>query len=194
MGEFFNEEIAQRILSEHGPADVVLGANVLCHIAALHSVLAGVKLLLQPGGTLLFEDPYLGDIVEKVAYDQIYDEHTYYFSVTSVIALCRQHGLQVVDVQPQAVHGGSMRYVICHEGHSSVSESVGQACAREKAAGLDRRETYDGLSRRIDASRRELVSLLEDLKRQGKRVAGYAATSKSTTVINYCALTMDLVE
>ena len=38
------------------------------------------------------------------------------------------------------------------------------------------------------------MSLLRELKAQGKRVVGYGATSKSTTIINYCGITPDLVE
>ena len=61
---FFNEDVARALLVEHGHADVFLGANVTCHIPNLHSVLAGIELLLKPGGVLIFEDPYLGDIVQ----------------------------------------------------------------------------------------------------------------------------------
>ena len=64
---FFDEELASEILAEHGPADAFLGANVMCHIPDIHSVIAGVKLLLKPQGVLIFEDPYLGDIVEKTS-------------------------------------------------------------------------------------------------------------------------------
>jgi methylation protein EvaC len=50
------------------------------------------------------------------------------------------------------------------------------------------------LRENIEQSRDQLTALLRDLKRQGKRVVGYGATSKSTTVTNYCGLTSELVE
>ena len=62
---FFDESVAREILAEHGQADVFLGANVMCHIPQLHSVVAGLKILLKPNGLLIFEDPYLVDIAEK---------------------------------------------------------------------------------------------------------------------------------
>ncbi|MGZ3698465.1 MAG: methyltransferase C-terminal domain-containing protein, partial [Bdellovibrionota bacterium] len=43
-------------------------------------------------------------------------------------------------------------------------------------------------------SRENLVGLLKSLKAEHKRVVGYAATSKSTTVLNYCGITPDLIE
>ena len=120
LQRYFDEDLAREIVAEYGQADGVLGANVLCHIPYLHSVVAGIKMLLKPGGVLVFEDPYLGDILDKTAYDQIYDEHAFYFSVTSVSYLFQRHGLEVVDVMPQNVHGGSMRYVVTHEGAKRV--------------------------------------------------------------------------
>jgi methylation protein EvaC len=191
---FFDEALAQTILAEDGPADAFLGANVMCHIPYIHSVFAGVKQLLKPRGILAFEDPYLGDIVEKTSYDQIYDEHAFYFCAGSISYLAERHGLELIDVLPQAVHGGSMRYVLSHTGAHRVNDSVHVLRKREEDLGLDRPETYEQLRRNIERSRDELKSLLLDLKNQGKSVAGYAATSKSTTVTNYCGLAADLVE
>jgi methylation protein EvaC len=191
---FFDEELARRIVAENGQADAFLGANVMCHIPYLHSVVAGIKILLKPDGILMFEDPYLGDIVEKTSYDQIYDEHAFYFSLSSLSYLFEQHGLEVVDIMPQNVHGGSMRYLIAHQGSRKISAAVVAQRAKEEALGLNRPETYDRLRHNIECSRQELLRLLRDLQKKGKRVVGYAATSKSTTVTNYCGITPDLIE
>lgn len=191
---FFDESLARRIVAEHGCADAFMGANVMCHLPYLHSVAEGIRTLLKPDGVLVFEDPYLGDIIEKTAYDQIYDEHAFYFSAGSIGSLFAQHGLEVVDLIPQNVHGGSMRYVLARAGSRAVSRAVAARRAQEEKLGLGRRETYVAFRRNVERSRDELMALLRELKRNGKRVAGYAATSKSTTVINYCGITPDLVE
>lgn len=192
--QFFDENLAREIVSKHGQADAFLGANVMCHIPYLHSVAAGIAILLKPNGVLVFEDPYLGDIVEKISYDQIYDEHAFYFSLASISYLFEQHDMQVVDVQPQNVHGGSMRYIIAHQGAYPVSRAVQAQREKENLLGLQRAETFEQLRRDIEHSRDELMALLEKVKRQGKRVVGYAATSKSTTITNYCGITPGLVE
>lgn len=191
---FFDENAARQAVSEQGQADACLAANVLCHIPYLHSVAAGIALLLKPKGVLVYEDPYLGDIVEKTSYDQIYDEHAFYFSLSSVEYLFSRHALEVIEVLPQSVHGGSMRYVIGHRGAHPVSESVARRRLQEEAMGLHRPETYGEFRRRVEGSRDALVALLKELRSAGKRVVGYAATSKSTTVTNFCGLTPELVE
>jgi methylation protein EvaC len=194
ISKFFDEELAEEIVGEQGQADAVLAANVMCHIPYLHSVAAGVKILLKDSGILMFEDPYLGDIVEKTSYDQIYDEHAFYFSVASISYLFEQHKMEVVDVIPQNVHGGSMRYVIAHKGAKGVSDAVKRQRRKEERLGLHKPETFDKLRKNIETSRDSLMKVLTGLKQQHKRVVGYAATSKSTTVTNYCGIMPELVE
>ena len=68
--------------------------------------------LLSSNGTIIFEEPYLGSMYKKVSYDQIYDEHIYMFSLTSVKKIYEKFGFELIDAYPQITHGGSMRYVI----------------------------------------------------------------------------------
>jgi methylation protein EvaC len=194
ISRFFDEEFAREIVAENGQADAILGANVMCHIPYLHSVVAGMKMLLKRDGIIMFEDPYLGDIIEKTSYDQIYDEHAFYFSVSSISYLFERHGLEVIDIIPQHVHGGSMRYLIAHKGERKVAAAVAEQRAKEERLGLHQAETYEKLRLNIERSRDALMELLRDLKNRGKRVVGYGATSKSTTITNYCGITPGLIE
>jgi methylation protein EvaC len=192
--EFFEEPVAEYIQAEHGQADVVVAANVLCHIPYLDSVVKGISGLLKPEGVFIFEDPYLGDIIEITSYDQIYDEHVFYFSVTSVQYLFNMYGMQVIGIMPQNVHGGSMRYIVAHKGAFPISPKVESQVRKEEKLGLHKKEMFDQFRLNVERSRDGLVQTLTNLKKQDKRVIGYGATSKSTTVINYCGITMDLVE
>ena len=194
IGVFFSESAADQIIKEHGHADVFAGANVMCHIPSMHSVVAGIAKLLKPTGVLIFEDPYLGDIIERTSYDQIYDEHAFYFSVTALDHLFARHGLEIVDVHPQTTHGGSMRYTVAKKGAHAVSAATARQRAKEQSLGLGERATFEAFRTRVEQSRVDLMALLRGLKSDRKRVAGYGATSKSTTVTNYCGITPDLVE
>jgi methylation protein EvaC len=194
IGEFFSEAVARNIVAEHGHADAVVGANVMCHIPAIHGVAAGIAALLKPSGVLIFEDPYLGDIIAGTAYDQIYDEHVFYFSVTALDYLFARHGLEIVDVEPQTTHGGSMRYTVGRAGAHQVSGAAAKQRQKEQALGLGQAATYDTFRKRVELSRDDLMALLRRLRAEGKRVVGYGATSKSTTAINYCGISHDLVE
>ena len=189
ISAFFSRALAERIVAEHGRADAVLAANVMCHIADLHDVAAGIAHLIKPDGVFIFEDPYLGAMIEKTSYDQIYDEHVFMFSVASVATAFAPHGLVLVDAEEQPTHGGSMRYVLAPAGNRAVSPSVERWRARERAQGLGLRETYEAFARNCERSRAELMRVLDTLRDAGRRVVGYGATSKSTTVTNYCGIT-----
>jgi len=189
--EFFDKDLAERIVQEHGRADAYVAANVMCHIPYINSIVEGIKVLLKPSGIVMFEDPYLGDVVRNTTYDQIYDEHTFLFSVHSIQYLFNQFDMEVIDVEPQETHGGSMRYVIAHKGARPVRERVKQQLEIERELGLTEPDTFNAFRDSCERYRSELMDLLETIKSQGKSIAGYAATSKSTTIINYCGVTTD---
>lgn len=194
ISEFFNADLARRIVAKHGKADAILAANVMCHIPDLNSVAAGFRALIKDDGVVMFEDPYLGDMVAKTSYDQIYDEHVFVFSGHSVRNAFRPHGLVLVDLLPQITHGGSMRYVLAPEGSRPVASAVERLLAEEAAVGLTRAATYDRFRADCEESRRGLMEILERLRAEGKRVGAYGATSKSTTVTNYCGIGPQHVE
>ena len=192
--EFFDKKLAESILKDHKKADAILSANVMCHIPYMHSIYEGVKLLLDDGGIFVFEDPYLGEVIEKTSFDQIYDEHVFLFSALSVSYLADMHGLELVNVEPQVTHGGSVRYTIAHKGKRKVSQNVVNLLNEEKELGLDSNAAYLGFADSVNKIKGELIETLKRLKNEGKKVVAYGATSKSTTVTNYFGITPDLVE
>ena len=189
--EFFDKFLAERIVMEYGQADAYVAANVMCHIPYINSIVEGIKVLLKPEGIVMFEDPYLGDVIRKTTYDQIYDEHTFLFSVHSIQYLFNQFDMEVIDVEPQETHGGSMRYVIAHQGEKPVQDNVHKQLDFERKLGLINSATFDRFRHNCEKYRSDLMDLLNDIKSRGKSIAGYAATSKSTTIINYCGITTD---
>ena len=192
--EFFDESLANRISKNYQKADAILSANVMCHIPYMHSIYEGVKTLLNNEGVFIFEDPYLGEVIEKTSFDQIYDEHVFLFSALSIRYIANMHDLELVNVEPQVTHGGSMRYTIAHKGAKKISQNVIDLIKREKEIGLDKNHAYLNFTDNVNKIKSDLIELLKNLKKNGKKVVAYGATSKSTTVTNYFGITPDLVE
>lgn len=191
---FFDEATAAEIVDQYGQADVVLGANVVCHVPNIHSLMRAVQVLLKKQGVFIFEEPYLGDILKKISYDQIYDEHVFYFSASSLKNMLALYDMEIMDVLPQPVHGGSMRYVTARKGMIPPISAVAERLTQEVGIGLTREETFVRFRNHVLKSRDDLMSLLWRLRREGKRIVGYGATSKSTTVTNFCGIGPDLLE
>ncbi|WP_150246465.1 class I SAM-dependent methyltransferase [Nocardiopsis quinghaiensis] len=192
--DFFEEETAARIIDRSGHADVVFSANTFCHIPYIGSVLRGVEALLSPRGVFVFEDPYFGDIVDKTSYDQVYDEHFFLFTVTSVRTMASRFGLELVDVERIPVHGGELRYTLARAGAREPSAAVAAMLAEEAERGLASQETLRGFGESVRRSRERLLALLRRLRAEGRRVVGYGATAKSATVVNFCGIDEGLIE
>ncbi len=191
---FFDNNFANQALLKNGKADAILAANVMCHIPDLNEIAKASKKILKDDGVLIFEDPYLGDMIKKISYDQIYDEHVYIFSAISVKNIFASHGFELIDTIPQETHGGSMRYVLCKKGLRNVSENVNNLIKKEINLGLDKVSTYKQFKVDCELSKDKIKSLLKKLKNEGKKIVGYGATSKSTTILNYCKIGPELID
>ena len=81
---FFNKENIENIKNFKNKTDVICAANVICHVPDLNNLISSIDSLLSSKGVFVFEEPYLGSMFSKISYDQIYDEHIFMFSLTSV--------------------------------------------------------------------------------------------------------------
>ena len=192
--DFFNKQTAEKIIAEHGKADVICGSNVFCHIENINSVFEGLATLLKDDGYVYFEDPYMADIVSKSSFDQIYDEHVYYFSGLSVRELAKRHGLQLVEMKHQDVHGGSMRYYLRKGDNNEILPSVEECVEKELALKMDCHEGYQAFKNNVDQIVSDLKETLGDFKSQGNRVVAYGATSKSTTLLTYAQIGPETID
>nr|4E2W_A Chain A, TcaB9 [Micromonospora chalcea] len=191
--DFFEKATADDVRRTEGPANVIYAANTLCNIPYVQSVLEGVDALLAPDGVFVFEDPYLGDIVAKTSFDQIYDEHFFLFSATSVQGMAQRCGFELVDVQRLPVHGGEVRYTLARQGSRTPSAAVAQLLAAEREQELSDMATLRAFAGNVVKIRDELTALLHRLRAEGRSVVGYGATAKSATVTNFCGIGPDLV-
>ena len=194
VAEFYSYDTSKTINEKYGKAIRIFASNVICHIPDMHDFLRGIKNNLSLEGEFIFEEPYLLSMLKKSSYDQLYDEHVYMFSLMSIQKLAEMHELILVDAIPQVTHGGSMRYVLKHSDTKQKLSLQGMNLLNEEIAhGLDKLETYRTFATNCETRKNEFVSLLLTLKLDNKVVGGYAATSKSTTVLNYCGIDKNLI-
>lgn len=189
MTEFFDKELAKTIVEKEGHADVFIAANVMCHIPYFHSIIEGIDILLNKDGIVVFEEPYLGSVLERTTYDQIYDEHVFLFSLHSISYAFEKHGFVLFDAVPQETHGGSMRYYLSRKNSRKISNNVVELIKHEKEIGIEKEQTYMAFREKCEEAKVRLMEIIESVISKGKRIVGYAATSKSTTIINYCGIT-----
>lgn len=197
--EFFGVELAQRLVAgaygDLGPlqADAIVANNVCAHVPDLNGFVAGMGLLLKPGGVITVENPWVRDLIDHCEFDTIYHEHLYYHSCTGWVGLAERHGLHLNHVEyfPE-LHGGTLRWHLSHE--AGRSPELEATLAEEAAIGLDTFAYYEGFAKRVEQLKADLLALLRGLRAEGKTVAAYGAAAKGSTMLNYVGIGTDLVD
>jgi hypothetical protein len=193
---FFGETSARELAKEGRLADLLIGNNVLAQVPDINDFVAGMKILLKPGGLITMEFPHLMRLIEGNQFDTIYHEHFSYFSFSSAEQIFRAHGINLFDVEELPTHGGSLRIYGCHADDETrpTTKAVQELRMRETAAGYKRLEGYSDFGERVKETKRKLLEFLISAKRAGKTVAGYGAPGKGNTLLNYCGIRTDFLD
>jgi len=193
--EFFGLGLAQTLVSESKPADLIIGNNVLAQVPDLNDFTAGMAHLLAPTGVITLEFPHLERLIVENQFDTIYHEHFSYFSLVTIDRLARKHGLKVFDVDQIGTHGGSLRVYLCRaEAAFDVSPNVNLLLAHEREIGFENIDQYARFSNQVHQTKRRLLSFLIDSKEKGARICAYGAPGKGNTLLNYCGIGTDFLD
>jgi hypothetical protein len=192
MCAFFTKALAKDLVVQGKQADIFLANNVLAHVADLNGFVEGFQTLLKPSGVAVIECPYLVDLIEKCEFDTIYHQHLCYFSVTALVYLFSKHNLTLIDVERTSIHGGSLRLFVQH--HGQPGERVIALLNEERKMGLTQIKFYQDFASRAEGMRDRLVTMLKELKCSGKRIAGYAAAAKATTLLSFCNIDSSVLD
>jgi hypothetical protein len=189
---FLGEKTARRIAAEGGPANLVAANNVLAHVPAINDFVAGLRELLAKDGVLTVECPHLVRLIAEVQFDTIYHEHFFYFSLAAIERIFAAHGLRLFDVEQLSTHGGSLRIYAERAGRKAPrasSERLEALHALERDLGVQRRDYYDGFTRRVASTIASVRSFLSQSRAEKKTVVAYGAAAKGNTLLNACGVT-----
>ncbi|ALM83221.1 class I SAM-dependent methyltransferase [Bordetella sp. N] len=192
---FFGTELGRELAASGRAADLTTANNVLAHVPDINDFVGGFAAILKPQGVSTFEFPHLLRMVRESQFDTAYHEHYSYLSLTSVARIFAANGLTVFDVEHLGTHGGSLRVYAQRSdtGGHPVTAAVEDTLSEEHAAGIDDVAFYVDFQTQAERVKNDLVSLLLELRRAGKRVAGYGAAAKGNTLLNFAGVRPDLL-
>jgi len=191
---YFNYHCADNIVKSKGKAKVVSAANVFYHVEELHSIVKGIKHLLDDDGVFVVQASYLPNLIKSKAFDIMYHEHLLYYRLENLNYLLKLHGLEIFDVSEADVHGGSIVVYTCHKDARTVSDKVTEMIAIERKEGYHKIAAYKEFNQNIQKLRLDLLDLLKQVKSEGKTIYAYGAPAKGTVMLNYCGLTSELID
>ncbi len=196
LPEFFDEALAQRLVQEGWDnVDLVVANNVFAHADDLHTITEGINTLLGPDGLYVFEVSYLVDVFQHTLFDTIYHEHLSYHSVKPLTQFFKSHQMELVESQRVDTHGGSLRGIAKKSsGKWPIGDSVQDLIEVEAGLGLHEAPAFEKLFADIQARKKELTALIRDYKAQGKKVVGFGAPAKATTLMYHFGLGPDDLE
>lgn len=186
----FTRAKAAEIRQDCGPAGLILANHVAAHVADLDDLFGGIADLLGPDGIAVVEVQYLGDLLLGNQFDHVYHEHRWFFGVGSLSRVLSRHDLRIDQVHRIPSQGGSIR-VVCRKAHPGERPPLRRPSEQTLE---DSWASYQAMQARVDYLRDVLLQLLDAELDAGRRVAGYGATAKSTTLLNYCGIGPDRLE
>ena len=189
---YFDRDTVNKIISNNGKADIVVASNVFAHLDEYHDIIENVKRMLSEDGTYIVEVQYFADMIRDMTFDNIYHEHVLYYTIHSMINLFDKHNMTVYNVEKIPTHGGSIRAYIS-EG-KSPQQSVNNLIREEKENGIDNLQTLENFNKKLQSNIEQIRELFVKLKKDNKRIFGYGAPAKSSTMINSIGLDNSNIE
>ncbi len=183
---FFNYALSQEIKEKHGFAKMISANNVMANVEDMNDFVKGVSFLLDKDGIFIFESGYVVDTLKNSVMDNVYHEHLCYFRLNPLVKFFKQHGLEVIESERVDTKGGSLRGIAQKIGGKHlISQAVYDRIKMEEDLGLETSQFYKDFAARMENVRDNLVRLLEQIKSEGKTIAGYGASVGVTTLLYY---------
>jgi hypothetical protein len=191
INAFFNADLARELASAGKRASVMLANNVLAHVENINDFVEAFSILLDDHGVAEFEFPYVRELLRRGAFDTIYHEHVFYYSLQALEPIFERHGLYLNDALPIEIHGGSLRLRVSHQADRSLR--LARLMAEERAMGLHTVTAYQDFATQVQGIREALRTMLDAIVANGGSIAAYGAAAKGATLLNYADLPAGMI-
>lgn len=177
-------------------------AKIVTSIAMFYDLEAPLKFasdiadVLAEDGIWHFEQSYLPAMLRTNSYDTICQEHLEYYSLISVKYILDHCGLKIIDIEQNDINGGSFAITACKKDapYKENSAVISWMMEEEIRMGLNTIEPYRQFAERVEAHKVSLISLLDKLKNDGKKIIGYGASTKGNVLLQYCGISTQYLD
>jgi 2-polyprenyl-3-methyl-5-hydroxy-6-metoxy-1,4-benzoquinol methylase len=194
LTEYFSQKTVNKIIKEYGKADLVTAFNVFAHSDGLKEILNNTEKILKKDGEFIFEIQYLLRTINDLTFDNIYHEHFNYWCLLSILNFFEGSELKVYKVKEVDTHGGSLRVYTTKNKNKRQHKSINQYIELEKKFKLDKIETYYKFAKDIESIKHNSLKKINSIISENKKIIGYGAPAKATTVLNYFGINSDHFE
>lgn len=137
-----------------------------------------IKEALDPHGIAIIQLMTLTPMIEQNDVGNICHEHIEYYSYKSLVTLFEKNGLEIFKVKENSMNGGSYRLFIRHKNNGSIP-------FKEKIYTEAKLKSF---FKRVETNKKEFLSFMKKVKKEGKVIAAYGASTKGNTIMQYYGL------
>ena len=195
INDFYNLKSSKKIIKSYPKADLIIANNVLAHMPNLKEFINSSLLLLKDDGVIAIEVPHLLNLIKEKQFDTIYDEHYFYFSLTSLKNIFDYYGFILFDVKELKTHGGSLRIFFKKKlsNKNKITKNINLILNKEKNNRLNHFFRFSNFEKEIRLIKKDSVNFLLDQKNKRKKIVAFGAAHKASTFLNYCKINKSLI-
>jgi len=189
--DFFNINIANKIINEHSKFDMIIGINVFAHNAGFMNMIQGCEVMLEENGILMVEVAYALDTVCDGNFDTIYHEHVCSYTLISLNNVLQRVGLSIYDATLISTQGGSLR-VFAKKQKNSIKHTKSYTLIYENEVKnkINNINFYQGLSIIIENKINKIKLFLKDMLKNNKKLLIVGAPARGVVTLNVCDINL----
>jgi hypothetical protein len=190
LPDFFSAHLF-RATFPHDRAKIVTSIAMFYDLENPVAFVRDIESVLADDGVWHFEQSYMPSMLRTHSYDTICHEHLEFYSFRVVKNLLESCGMRVVDVQMNAINGGSFAVTACKRGSAYRSNApvIDWMLQQEEDMGLDTPRPYREFEEKVFKHRKHLTGLIDAILSDGKTIFGYGASTKGNVLLQFCGLT-----
>jgi len=192
--DFFTKESYFSVATEK--AKVVTSISMFYDLETPVEFAKAIASVLSLDGVWVFEQSYLPAMLRTNSYDTICHEHLEYYSLAAIQHILQLVGMTIIDASQNEVNGGSIRLAAVHKLGplaDKISSEATWLIEQEKNHDIYSKKSFEIFQENVQRQKLDLVRLLQELKRSGKTVIGYGASTKGNVILQYCGIGPDLL-
>ena len=195
LADYFTSKKFLKI-SKNTKAKIITSIAVFYDVSKPDKFIKDIKKILDKNGVWVLEQSYLPSLIKNNAYDSVCHEHLTYFMVHQINILLKKFNLQINDIKENSMNGGSIRIFISHNNSNLIinKKNIEKIINLENKILKNPLNTFKRFKKNIELSKKNLFNYIQMLKKMGKTIHIYGASTKGNIILQYCKINNNLIE
>lgn len=187
--DFFTKKTFEKATNKK--AKLIFSIAMFYHLSDPIAFSSEVRDVLDDDGVWVIQMAYLPTMITTNMYDNIVHEHAGYYTAHNMVWIMERAGLEVFDVMLNDVYGGSFRIFVKKTSNVKLktTKRLKKILSDEKKQKLNNVKTYTDFMKRIEKTKVDLQKLISKIKKENKSIWIYGASTKGSTILQYCDIT-----